>query len=186
MGKDFRKRIVNNYIDEISRCNSSTEIKNQFLKRIKEGKLSLTENPKNHFTAPFAAYDPKKKLVYVGLHKRSGLWMFNGGHIEKNEAMTDAMKREMKEEWGSASFLNANQKPSLLTITPIISPGDRDCELHYGIWYFIPTDNHKFSLAPEILGNEYIEAGWKTLAEARELIIVPNYLLVLDEIAKKF
>lgn len=97
MSTDVQKRIINSYITEINRSDTRPRIKKQFLKRIRESNLSLAENPKNHFTASFAAYDPEEKLVYVGLHKKSGLWMFNGGHIEEKELMIDALRREMKE-----------------------------------------------------------------------------------------
>lgn len=180
------KGAIHSYVTEVNRADSSPEIKSKFIKRIEEGKLSLKENPKSHLTVSFAAYDPRKKLVFVGLHKRSGLWMFNGGHVKQNELLGEALKREVREEWGSDSFLETVDKPSLLTITPVINPGDRACELHYGIWYFIPVDSDKFDPFPEILEKEYIEVEWKTAEEANKLIVVPNYLLVLKEIGKKF
>ena len=180
------KETMSSYVSEVEKSNSDPEVKKQFLKRIKEGKLSLEENPNTHFTASFAAYDLDKKLVFVGLHKRSNLWMFNGGHVEKDELLKSALKREMEEEWGSDSFLEVVRKPSLLTITPVISPGDRKCKLHYGFWYFIPVDSNNFDPDQEILEEEYTKTGWKAIEEAEKLIIVPNYLLILDNIANMF
>ncbi len=182
----MQKGTIRSYLAEIERSDSNPEVKSQFQKRTKEGKLSLEENPKSHFTTSFVAYDSENKMVFMGLHKRSGLWMFNGGHIKKNELPGDALRREVKEEWGSASFLEKVNEPSLLTITPVINSGDRECELHYGIWCFIPVDSNDFSPDPEIIEKEYTEAGWKTVVEAKKLIVVPNYLLVLDEVANKF
>lgn len=179
----MREKVIHSFIAEINKSDTTLEIKKQFLSQVEKGNLSLEENPETHFTVSFVAYDLQKRLVFSGLHKRSGLWMFNGGHVERDEPLKGALRREMKEEWGSNSFLETENKPSLLTKTPVISPGDRECKLHYGIWYFIPVDSINFNPDPEILEEEYTETGWKTIEEARKLIIVPNYLLVLDEIA---
>lgn len=178
------KETVQTFVDGINKSDAKHEIRSKFLKRIKDGKISLEENPKNHFTVSFVAYDFKKKLVFAGLHKRSELWMFNGGHVEKGESLSDALRREVEEEWGSASFLEKVDKPSLLTVTPVINPGDRECKLHYGVWYFIPVESNEFKPDLQILAKEYTEAGWKTFAEAGKLIIVPNYLLVLEKVSK--
>jgi len=39
----------------------------------------------------------KNKLLFV-LHKKSGLWMHVGGHVEANENIEEALLREIKEE----------------------------------------------------------------------------------------
>ena len=55
-------------------------------------------------------------------HKKSGLWLFNGGHIDKGENPEQALRRGMGEEWGEIVDLQIIGEPKLLTITTIVNP----------------------------------------------------------------
>ncbi len=67
--------------------------KSKFLHRLTKDKLTRDENIKYHICIYFAAYDPVAKQVFIGSHKKSGLWLFNGGHIEKGETLLDSLER---------------------------------------------------------------------------------------------
>ncbi|MFC1790200.1 NUDIX domain-containing protein [Patescibacteria group bacterium] len=82
----------------------SQPVSNQFRKRATEGQLTRDENPQTHFCVYFAACDPKAKRVFLGNHKKSGLWLFNGGHIDEGETPNEALAREISEEWGIKTF----------------------------------------------------------------------------------
>ena len=58
------------------------ELALKFLERIQEGKITRDENPKSHVCVYFAAYDPRAKQVFIGHHKKSGFWLFNGRNID--------------------------------------------------------------------------------------------------------
>jgi len=62
--------------------NFSDEVAVKFRQRLKEGKLTKNENPESHFCAYFAACDFKAEQLFIGHHIKSGLWLFNGGHID--------------------------------------------------------------------------------------------------------
>ena len=152
--------------------------------RLEKGAINVQDNPISHFCVYFAAYDPINKLVFIGLHKKSGLWLFNGGHIDKNETPKQALKREIKEEWGIDMDVD-NLAPKLLTITNIVSnPAKRPCQTHFDIWFFIPQDRNKFAPDNNLLFQEFHEAGWKTFNEARCLAKDPNTLKGINEIEK--
>lgn len=133
----------------------------KFLKRIKEGKITRDENPKSHICVYFAAYDPVAKQVFIGHHKKSGFWLFNGGHIDKGETMKESLSREIGEEWG----LNANNLKikmlAFLTITEIDNPTKQPCNWHYDLWNFIAMDKNTFHPVEEKLLEEFHEAGWR-------------------------
>ena len=158
------------------------EIAKKFTDRIKEGKLTKDENPKSHFCAYFAAYDPKSKQVFIGHHKKSGLWLFNGGHIDKGENIIETIIREIGEEWGLDGRDFDIKPPFLLTITEINNPTKQPCNFHYDLWSFISVDKDTFVPVKERLSEEFYEADWKTLEEARNLIKEKNTLLGIDYI----
>jgi 8-oxo-dGTP pyrophosphatase MutT (NUDIX family) len=150
-------------------------IRSAFLERSKDQVISRDENIKSHFCVYFAAYDPEKRMVFIGRHIKSGLWLFNGGHIDKDESPLVALAREINEEWGSSVKIGEIEAPKLLTITTIdnlIQP----CKTHFDIWYFLPFDSTKFHPDQALLATEFHESGWKTFDEARKLIKDQNTL----------
>jgi len=161
------------------------KIRDRFVKRLKEGDFTKDENSNSHFCAYFAAYDPKKRKVFIGHHKKSGLWLFNGGHIDKGESLNKSIGREMKEEWGSNFIFSKLPKPSLLSITEI-NEEKVSCKTHYDLWYFIPLDSETFVPNGDDMEKEFFEAGWKTMMESRKLVKQTNTLLALKVVEKLF
>lgn len=56
------------------------------------------KNLEKHFTASALIIENGKVLMLH--HKKLGVWLYPGGHIEKNETPEQALKREVKEETG--------------------------------------------------------------------------------------
>lgn len=164
----------------------NNELALKFLERVAEGRITRDENPQSHICAYFSAYDPKAKQVFIGHHKKSGFWLFNGGHIDQGETMKETLIREMDEEWG----LNADdfeiKPPAFLTLTEINNLPKQPCNWHYDLWNFISVDKNNFHPVEEKLLGEFHEAGWKTLAEARELIKEKNTLLAIDFVEENY
>lgn len=161
--------------------NIQVDVQDRFIARITEGHITRDENPQSHFCVYFAAYDPATKHVFIGKHIKSGLWLFNGGHLDKNESPEKALYREMQEEWGFVQKIDA-KNPSLFTITKIENPTKQICEWHYDIWYFIPFSNKSFHPNQSLLSKEFFEWGWKTIDEARILAKDKATLLGIDTI----
>lgn len=161
-------------------------IRQEYIKRINEGHFTRDENPKTHFCVYFAAFDPQAKRVFVGHHKKSGLWLFNGGHIDEGELPSEALEREIGEEWGNGIKIANAYSPALLTVTEINNPTKQTCKLHYDIWNFIPLDMDTFSPDRALLETEFHQTDWKTIQKAKELITDANTLLALEEIEKLF
>jgi len=162
------------------------KVKKEFIRRAGEGALTRDENPLTHFCVYFAAYDPENQQVFIGHHKKSGLWLFNGGHIDKGELPLEALEREAKEEWGENVQLEGCYTPSLLTITKINNPTKQKCRRHYDIWYFIPLNRSVFAPAENLLAKEFHQTAWKTIEEARDLIKDRNTLTALEKIEEIF
>lgn len=169
----------------ISNSFSKTSVILEFLNRVEEGFLTRDENPLSHFCVYFAAYDSQEKQVFIGHHKKSGLWLFNGGHIDKGETPEGALAREMGEEWGVEISLQRIGKPKLITITPINNLKIK-CSSHYDIWFFVPVSKTQFFPDKEKLDTEFHLTGWKSIEEARKEITDPNTLKAISEFEKLF
>lgn len=169
----------------IGRKFSGSPLARNFLERVKKGKLTRDENPVTHFGVYFAGFDPKSKEVFVGLHKKSDLWLFNGGHIDRGETLLQTLERETGEEWGFVHPAAETLEPSLLTITEITN--DRQiCRRHYDIWYFVSVEKSIFSPDESKLMKEFHQMKWVPLAEAGKLITDSNTLTAVDAIEKLF
>jgi 8-oxo-dGTP pyrophosphatase MutT (NUDIX family) len=155
----------------------------EFAMRVIEGLLTRDENPVSHSCVYFAGYDKESKKVFIGHHKKSGLWLFNGGHIDKGETPEEAVEREIDEEWGVKVSEESIGVPKLLTIAPINNP-NKACRTHFDIWYFISLSENEFNPNQTLLETEFYETGWKTFDEARELMSESANLLAIDTIEK--
>ncbi len=165
---------------------ASEEIKIRYLERLKEGKLTRDENLVSPFCVYFAAYDPKAKEFFVGHHKKSGLWLFNGGHIDPNETSTEALRREIDEEWGIQIDTRRIQ-PSLLTITEITSnPNGRPCRWRFDIWPMVPVTKTDFQPDQSKLDTEFYTTKWITPTEAKSIITDPATIEAFGQFEKIF
>jgi len=158
----------------------------QFLRRLKKGNLTRDENPISHFCVYFPAFDPAVGEIFLGHHKKSGLWLVNGGHIDKGELLKETLEREMKEEWGIVMPLRRPLRPDLLTLTKIVSnPAKRSCRYHYDIWFFIKVNKKKFKPDPKLLAEEFFETKWLSLTAAKKIVIDPNTLSAIKFLEKE-
>ena len=147
----------------------------EYSERLKEGLLTRDENIHSHFCAYFLPYNPENGTLLIGAHKKSGLWLVPGGHIDKSEGLLETVNREIHEELGVTDFFTEKPEPFLLTITNIVNDV-RPCKKHFDVWHVVETDGKDF----EIDHTEYHEVRWVTISQARELIEDPANLKALS------
>lgn len=165
-----------NLIKLIEAFNSTHETTRLFLARVQGGSLSRDENPQSHFCVYFAAHDPATKELFLGHHKKSGLWIFNGGHLDKGETPNEAVTREMREEWGRIERI---YNPSLLTITKPHNPG-HPCRQHFDIWYFVSVARRSFHPDLAKLAAEFLQTAWTPTYQARHLVTDENTIRAIN------
>lgn len=170
------RSLKDRFIKLVELTSPERDLKQKFLSRLAEGNLTRDENPFTHFCVYFAVYDPTEKRVFMGQHKKSGLWLFNGGHIDKGETPSEALEREIMEELGLEMRAQDVGSPELLTLTKIEHPERQICQWHYDIWYFISTDCKIFQPSIRNIHKEFHDIRWLYFEEALTLVGDPNTL----------
>lgn len=157
------------------------EIADYWLVRLEKGDLTRDDGNPSHFCCYFLPYNPMTKQVFIVHHKKSGLWLSPGGHIDRNETLMQTLNREIDEELGMKERIKEEIKPFLLTITPIenrVQP----CKEHLDIWYRFTTDGSEFDVDPR----EFHQTKWVSIAEAREIMTDPPNLEALNKMEELF
>lgn len=116
--------------------------------------LTRDEGESDHFCSMVAPIVAAKKLIYIGRHIKSGLWIPPGGHIDKGETPHQTAVRECQEEL--KAVVSAEDLHSLgATVADIV--GRAYCTKHYDFWFMWQLANTQpFTYDP----NEFHEAGW--------------------------
>jgi 8-oxo-dGTP pyrophosphatase MutT (NUDIX family) len=156
------------------------EVRARFFERIEQGRLTHDEDGVTHFCVYFLPYNPATKQVFIVHHKKSGLWISPGGHVDRGETLHETLEREMFEELRVSGEVAGLDKPFLLTITEIDNP-PQPCRRHFDVWYPVPTDGTAFTVDME----EFHETRWLSVAGARELVTDPNNLTALDALGRQ-
>jgi 8-oxo-dGTP diphosphatase len=89
--------------------------------------------PAKHLVSYFILFDRDKGKILLGDHKKSGLLLPSGGHVEIDENPYDCVERECYEELGiQASFIK--DKPVFITVTKTVG---RDPHYDVSLWYVL-------------------------------------------------
>jgi 8-oxo-dGTP diphosphatase len=96
--------------------------------------------PPQHLVAYFALLDPVTNQLLLVDHKKAGLWLPGGGHVEPGEHPDATVQRELREELHiPARFLLP--RPLFLTVTQTVgvTAGHTDVSL----WYVLRGDSRQ-------------------------------------------
>lgn len=110
--------------------------------------------PDPHLVAYFLLIDSSSNQVLLVNHKKSGLWLPSGGHVEPNEKPQETVKREILEELGiEANFMI--EDPFFLTITKTVglTAGHTDIS----IWYILQGCS---AISYVFDSEEFVEICW--------------------------
>jgi 8-oxo-dGTP pyrophosphatase MutT (NUDIX family) len=92
--------------------------------------------PPKHLVCYFVPVDEAGTSVLLGAHRKAGLWLPPGGHVEDGEDPRQTVLREAEEELGiHATFLPlAGESPFFLTVTPT---NETSSHLDVSLWFLI-------------------------------------------------
>lgn len=173
------------FIGLINKAEAGEGIREKFLERFQQGRLTKEENLEDHIGVFFCVYDPKLKKILIGKHKKSGLWLAYGGHIKQGESFKQAFVREAEEELGLKVDTRKTSDLHLLTISQIVNlDPTRKCKVHYDYWYFLPIDSINNDLDWDRLSVELDGTFWASIEEARGVATDPTTLSGIDFVEK--
>lgn len=120
--------------------------------------------PYEHLVTYGAVIDPLHRSILLGDHKKSGLWLPPGGHVNAGESPGEAVRRELAEELGSAALrsLTFAATPLFLTVRPVYLPRKH---VDVSLWYVAAgAEDMPLQLDPsEFYGSRWF--GFDELAE---------------------
>lgn len=103
-------------------------------------RLAKPATPNPHLVSYFLLLDEKEKKILLVDHKKAGLWLPSGGHVEPNEHPKDTVKREILEELSiPAEFIH--EDPLFLTVTK--TSGQTAGHTDVSLWYVLRGDSHQ-------------------------------------------
>lgn len=111
-----------------------------------------------HVTASAIVVTPDHDAVILHLHKRLGLWLQPGGHIDPGETPADAALREVREETGLGDARHAVDPPVVMHVD--VHPGPKG-HTHLDVRYLVHASGE-----PCPVGDESPDVRWFSWAEA--------------------
>lgn len=90
-----------------------------------------------HVTASAIVLNPAGDAVLLHRHKRLGLWLQPGGHIDGGEHPADAAAREVREETGIARVRHVAASPEVVHVD--VHPGPKG-HTHLDLRYLVEAD----------------------------------------------
>jgi 8-oxo-dGTP diphosphatase len=117
------------------------------------------DTPPKHLVVYFIPVDAAGRCLLLGDHRKSGLWLPPGGHVEDGEDPRQAVIRETREELGiSAEF--AGDEPFFLTVTPT---NGANSHLDVSLWFVLQVTRQQAQLSPD--PREFKGVRWFDLDE---------------------
>lgn len=117
-------------------------------------RIEKPATPETHLVSYFVIASPDMDRILLVDHKKAGLWLPPGGHVDPDEDPKETVRREAKEELGiEAEFFF--DKPLLLTVTKTV--GNTVEHTDVSLWYLLKCDPRQ-SLDYDI--NEFNRIRW--------------------------
>jgi 8-oxo-dGTP pyrophosphatase MutT (NUDIX family) len=116
-----------------------------------------------HFTASALVVDPPRTRTALVHHRKLGIWVQPGGHLDADDASYPAAAlREVREEIGLDGTVVA-PAPLHLDVHEIPDRPDMPAHLHLDVRFLVVADGEL------VVSAESHEVRWLTLAEATDL-----------------
>jgi 8-oxo-dGTP pyrophosphatase MutT (NUDIX family) len=126
-------------------------------------RIEKPDKPDKHLVCYFLQYDRHAGKLWLGSHRKSGLWLPAGGHPERNEHPRMAVMRELQEELGQkADFIFTEPIFLTETVTVAQTAGHTDVDL----WFLLSGDSTEpIKTAGTDFDREYSDYRWLNFDE---------------------
>ncbi|WP_406039308.1 NUDIX domain-containing protein [Micromonospora sp. NBC_00898] len=119
--------------------------------------------PSPHLVSYFLLHDEADGSVLLVDHRKAGMWLPSGGHVEPGEHPAETVRREVVEELGVPAVFSPRfgERPALLTVTETVgAPEDRHTDV--SLW-FVLSGSRDQKLIPD--PGEFHGVRWWTPRE---------------------
>jgi 8-oxo-dGTP pyrophosphatase MutT (NUDIX family) len=115
--------------------------------------------PPTHLVSYFVVLDEDQAQMMLVEHRKAGLWLPPGGHVEPGESPWETVQRECQEELAIAAVPTAAavEQPLFLTVTDTRGPG-RHTDV--SLWHLIRSDPETVTWFSE---DEFASVKWLSL-----------------------
>lgn len=131
----------------------------------RSGAFQSTHFVPGHFTASAFVLSPERDALLLILHRKLGLWLQPGGHVEATDAtLAAAARREVAEEVGAD--LEPATRDSLFDIDIHTIPpyGDKPAHEHFDVRYCFRAQSRVFTASEEV-----VRAQWVPLSQLADV-----------------
>lgn len=117
---------------------------------------------REHLTASLFVLNRELTHILLALHKKAGMWLQFGGHLERTDAsLTAAGWREGLEESGLAGYSDFLERPSDIDIHQLGDGFAGVCSEHWDVGFVAIAD----SASEVAVSAESAEIGWFPIAD---------------------
>lgn len=121
--------------------------------------------PPKHLVSYFLLRDPTDGAVLLVDHRKAGLWLPTGGHVDPGEDPVETAKREVREELGiDAVFASDPPNPIFVTVTETTGPAEHK-HTDVSLWFHL-LGSRVQSLTPDM--REFASVRWWSPTEIAE------------------
>ncbi|MEU5216613.1 NUDIX domain-containing protein [Streptomyces sp. NPDC020807] len=115
--------------------------------------------PPTHLVSYFVVLDAAREQLLLAAHRKAGLWLPPGGHVEPDEDPWDTVVRECGEELGIRACASSltGEFPLFLTVTRTRGPGTHT---DVSLWYVLDADARSVTWYDE---GEFASVRWLTV-----------------------
>lgn len=124
-------------------------------------RLVPPDTPPKHLVVYFVPVDAANRCLLLGDHRKSGLWLPPGGHVEEGEDPRQAVVREAREELGIEAGCG-DDRPFFLTVTPTTGANSH---LDVSLWFVLQVARYATRLTPD--PREFNGVRWFDLDQQR-------------------
>lgn len=118
-----------------------------------------------HLTASAFVVSPERDAVLLIFHKKLGIWVQPGGHLEPSDAtLQDAARRELAEEVGLNLPADPERAIFDLDIHAIPARKDEPSHEHFDVRYCFQAPTRRFERSDEVA-----DARWAELSNIERL-----------------
>ncbi|MPY62905.1 NUDIX domain-containing protein [Streptomyces spongiae] len=133
--------------------------------------------PATHLVSYFVVLDEKRGELLLVAHRKAGLWLPTGGHVEPGEDPWAAVVRECREELGITAVASSitGERPFFLTVTRTRGQGEHT---DVSLWYVLNADADSITTYDQ---DEFGAIRWLTVGH-----VLDESLDVLDPHMHRF